>query len=347
MRRALLVIATLMAVIVSTRSSSAQNLTFSLLERYLESAREQAGIPGMSAAVVRDGSIAWERGFGRQDVEAGLAATPDTVYLIGELSQIFGATLLMKECYDESSLEIGDRVVRWASDYPESSTTIGDLLSHTAPEGGYRYAPGRFAALTRVIEQCASAAYPRLLAEELFARASMSTSAPGSANTPTAQPSLSSTSLQQLNESLRSLARPYRHAADRPVRSDVPSTVADAASGAMASVRDLARFDSALDRGSLLSSSAIAQLWTQARSGNAALPTGHGWFVQNYSGETVVWQFGQHRDAYSSLILKLPNRRLTFLLLANSDGLTAPFSLDKGDINTSVFARIFLRLFVS
>ena len=39
------------------------------------------------------------------------------------------------------------------------------------------------------------------------------------------------------------------------------------------------------------------------------LPTGLGWFVQRYNGETVVWHFGLTPNGYSSLILKIPAKR--------------------------------------
>ena len=68
--------------------------------------------------------------------------------------------------------------------------------------------------------------------------------------------------------------------------------------------------------------------------------------MQYYNGEKLVWHFGNVPDAYSSLILKVPSRRLTLILLANSDGLSAPFSLHQGDVTSSLFARTFLRLFL-
>ena len=46
-------------------------------------------------------------------------------------------------------------------------------------------------------------------------------------------------------------------------------------------------------------------------AGRSQLPAGLGWFVQSYNGIPVVWQFGVVKNAYSSLILKLPNRGLT------------------------------------
>ena len=46
------------------------------------------------------------------------------------------------------------------------------------------------------------------------------------------------------------------------------------------------------------------------------------------------------------MIVKVPSRGLTLILLANSDGLSEPFALPNGDVNASVFAKAFLRLFV-
>jgi hypothetical protein len=80
--------------------------------------------------------------------------------------------------------------------------------------------------------------------------------------------------------------------------------------------------------------------------GGANVPTGLGWFVQSYNGRDLVWQFGNLPNAYSSLILKVPERRITLILLANSDGLSAPFALEQGDVTASLYARLFLRVFL-
>jgi hypothetical protein len=88
-------------------------------------------------------------------------------------------------------------------------------------------------------------------------------------------------------------------------------------------------------------------MWAPAGAVNGArIPTGLGWFIQTYNNERLVWHFGLSQDAFSSLILKVPGRRLTLILLANSDGLSAPFALGQGDVTTSLFARTFLRVFV-
>jgi hypothetical protein len=66
--------------------------------------------------------------------------------------------------------------------------------------------------------------------------------------------------------------------------------------------------------------------------------------VQTYRGERVVWTFGIVSGAYSSLIIKVPARNVTLILLANSDGLVAPYDLAQGVLTRSVFANLFLRL---
>jgi CubicO group peptidase (beta-lactamase class C family) len=119
-----------------------------------------------------------------------------------------------------------------------------------------------------------------------------------------------------------------------------------ASAGIVSTVRDLARFDAALDSGLLLREETLAAAWTNAvGQDRLPMPTGLGWFVQKYNGETIVWQYGQTTNAYSSLMLKIPAKRLTLILLANSDGLSSYFDLASGDVTKSLFAVLFLRLF--
>ena len=131
----------------------------------------------------------------------------------------------------------------------------------------------------------------------------------------------------------------------RATRTDLPPGRANAATGLVSTARDLAKFDAGLRYNILLQPETQLKMWTPVGPG---FPTGLGWFVQTYNGIPVLWQFGVVPDAFSSLILKLPTRGLTLILLANSDGLNPPLqALEKtGDVNASVFARIFLRVYV-
>jgi CubicO group peptidase (beta-lactamase class C family) len=129
---------------------------------------------------------------------------------------------------------------------------------------------------------------------------------------------------------------------------EIPAETLTAATGMVSTVRDLARLDAALEAGTdpMLRQETRLAAWTNnVGRDRLPLPTGLGWFVQRYNGELVVWQFGQITNGYSSLMVKLPARRLTLILLANSDGLTASFDLQSGDVLKSLFAVLFLRLF--
>jgi CubicO group peptidase (beta-lactamase class C family) len=339
----------LISVAVFEQPGSAQSLTYELFARTLESLRNEAGIPAISAVIVQDGKIAWSSGRGFQDVEGNVAARPDTPYVIGSLAQTLGSTLLLRKCVDQSYLETTDRVVRWTPSYPETETTVGELLSHTAPDKTFHYAPSRLSALTGVIQECAGAKYPQLLGQELFDLLAMINSVPGQTLiTPTTDDvaMFEPGRLVRYTDILRRIAIPYRLVNRRPVRNaDVTPTQIDFAQGVVSSALDLAQFDLAFDSGFLAPATRVHAL-SQAFADGKPLRTGLGWFVQGYNGEPIAWQFGVVENAYSSLIVKVPNRRLTLILLANSDGLTAPFALEAGDVTTSIFARTFLQAFL-
>lgn len=340
----------LVGIAVSGQPASAQSLSFLQFDRLLEAIRVEAGIPGLSAAIVENGVIVWEFGKGKQDVEGNVAATPATPYQIGQLSQAFGSTVLLRKCMDQSYAELTDRVRRWTPQYPEPATTLGELLSHTAPGGGYRYAPERFAALTGVAEECGDKRYGQMLAEEVFELAGMLDSVPGqSFLTPSSDETLAfgAPRISRYANTLRNIAVPYRVVSRRAQRNpDYQAPTFDASDGIVTTVRDLARFDTAIDAGVLLDEMTRTMAWQPATSGLTTLPTGLGWFVQGYNGQPVIWQFGRIEGAYSSLIVKVPNRHLTFIALANSDGLSAPYALDAGDVTNSLFAKLFLKTFV-
>lgn len=348
MRTAKALLVALLALAALGPSTEAQSsLPISLFERYVEALRLQAGIPGMSAAIVQSGRLVWDRGFGYQDVDGQVAAAADTPYPILDVSQTLASTVLLQQCLDLRYLELTDRVRRWDSQYPEDNTTVAQLLSHAAPSGGFKYDASRFAALTSVVEQCTSDHYPRLLALEILERLGMSQSVPGADLGDGSSPNrrwFSSSVLDRYSSVLRRQAVPYAvDSRGRPTRSEVPRGTLSASTGVVSTVRDLARFDAALDDGVLLESGTLSRAWEPAGS----MPTGLGWFVQRHNGERLVWHFGLARDAYSSLVIKVPGRGLTLILLANSDGLAGPpYNLSDGNVSSNLFASLFLRLFV-
>ena len=337
----------LLVSLVFGQQPLAQGLTFAIFERYVDALRQQAGIPGLALAIVRDGQLVddWMRGYGVANVTGAVAVNPDTPFAVADISQTIAATLVLRYCIDRGEAELDDQVRRWSPDFPELSTTFAQLLSHNRADG-YHFERGRYRYLTAAAAECGDRPYPRLVYDDIMTGLAMTYAVPGG------DVRVSGSDLRfmfpipiirEFAERLDRMAVPYRVDSSRratPFDYKVPTL--DASNGFVASVRDIASFEAALDGDSLLSSR-IRDLAWQPRFGG---PMGYGWFVQQVSGRKVVWHFGLEPNAFSSLVIKVPAEGLTLILLANSDGLTGPFrrDLESGDIRVSPFAKIFLSL---
>jgi CubicO group peptidase (beta-lactamase class C family) len=324
-----------------------------VLDAYLESLRQQAGIPGMSAAIVHDGTIIWERGYGFENVASRVRATPDTPYLSGDLSATLAAALVL-QCAEQRKIELNEPVSKYGVEGDAAGATARQLLSHTfraTVDVPFTYAPDLYASLTRVVEFCADQPYRKAVTARLLERLAMFDSVPGldmrrPVGTENADDWFDNGDYDRYRRVLDRLAVPYKvDSRGRAERTELTPTGMNAAGGLVTTVRDLAKFDKDLESELLLRSETRDLAWTPVVNGYGVVtPTGLGWFVQNYRGEQVVWHFGVVPNAYSSLIIKLPARHLTYILLANSDRLSSPFKLEAGDVTSSVFAAVFLRL---
>jgi CubicO group peptidase (beta-lactamase class C family) len=339
--------ALLVSIAVAPHASAQQDLTFSLFERYLDALRVQGKIPGMSATIIQNERVMWEKGLGLSDVEHSIAARPDTPYHVSGLTEALSSALLIEQCVETGHQGLDDRIQQRVPAFSDSNATMRDLLSHRSSSGSFKYDPSRYAALTPLAEACVGKGTPfrQAIWEKILNRFGMRDSVPAQ-NVDDASADdrvqFSSSDLDKFGDVLKRLALPYRVSGGSvTVNTSVAKSV-DTATGAISTVRDLARFDSALDGAAILHRESMATMW----SNQSGMPTGLGWFVQSYNGRTIYWQFGNIPGAYSSLILKVPSQRLTLILLANSDGLSEPFPLQNGDVNASLFARTFLRLFV-
>jgi CubicO group peptidase (beta-lactamase class C family) len=325
-----------------------------VLDAYLEALRVQLGIPGLSAAVLHDGRIAWEKGYGFQNVATRVRATPDTPYLIGDMSGTLAAVLLLQCMIEHRRLGVDEPVRTYGVQTSEPDVTIRQLLSHTFAEGPnepFVYSAERYAQLTAVTEWCVPQPYRKTVAHRLVNRLAMQDSSPG---TDWLDPALvwpedvwDRAEVERYRRNLGRMAVPYRvDARGRAEPTVLPRTGISASQGFVSTVRDLAALDAALDTTVLLGEDTRELAWMPAigRRGTP-VPMGLGWFVQQHRADRVVWHFGHVPNAYSSLIIKLPAKKITFILLANSDGLSAPYQLQNGDVTRSHFATVFLRLF--
>ncbi len=91
------------------------------------------GSPGCALAVVKDGRIAYEKGYGLASVEHGVPITPKTVFDIGSTSkQITAASILL--LVQDGKLSLDDDVHKHVPELPDYGVpvTIRHLLHHTS-----------------------------------------------------------------------------------------------------------------------------------------------------------------------------------------------------------------------
>jgi len=347
-RRLLLTtIAALLSLTVIVRA--ADDLVLARFSDYLDALRVQAGIPGLSAAIVGATDVLWEHPYGFQDVERNIAARLDTPYHIDGLTQTVVASLLLR-CANGGWISLDDRVGTYAPSSADASATLRQLLTHTSVGANglvFSYRPERLDPLASAVAACTDSSFAYGVAG-LFDRMAMTDSVPGvdAVRAPLAL-QFGPAVVDRYSRSLARLATPYAvdgkgHATPGAF---APATLTPGA-GAVSTVRDIEQFDLAEKRGVLVPTDTLAAAWTPpVDASGQRLPHGIGWFLQTYNGEPVVWQFGVGDNASSSMTLLLPKRNLTLILLANSQGSSRPFSLAAGDVTVSPFAKLFLGLF--
>jgi CubicO group peptidase (beta-lactamase class C family) len=116
--------------------------------------------------------------------------------------------------------------------------------------------------------------------------------------------------------------------------------------GLISTVLDMAKYDVAIDQNKFLTKETQQLAFTPTISTKGKpLPYGLGWFTQNYKGTKLLWHYG-YWTGNSSFILKVPERNITFIIMANSDNLSRPTDLGAGDALTSPVGMAFLKTFV-
>ena len=317
---------------------------------YLEALRTQARIPGLAVAMVGPDAVNWERVFGLQDLERNIAVRIDTPFELDDTTQAIVAAVALR-CASDGLLSLDDPVGKFAPSSPDAGATLRQLMTHTTAGAGgltFSHQPERLGPIAAAIARCTDSTFRSAMAG-LLDKMAMIDSVPGSDVVSLIPPAegFTASTLERYSGLLARLATPY--ALDghrRPTPSSYVAPTLTPASGLIASVRDLEQFDLALKKGELRPEW-LALAWTPPTGANGEpLPHAYGWFVQPYNGELIVWQFGVSDNASSSMIIRVPRRGVTLILLANSSGLARPFSLAAGDITVSPFARLFLSIFV-
>jgi len=218
--------------------------------------------------------------------------------------------------------------------------TVRHHLTHTSqgiPGEKYQYNGLLYAFLTFVVEAASGENFKEQLVKKIIEPLGMTRTFPGNSD---------DTNIQILKD----CAKPYQvNKEENPVLSNFDYTEGAiyASAGMISTILDLAKFDIAMNLNLLVSEESKEKMFTATiASSGQPLPYGLGWFIQTYKGIKLIWHYGDEPGAYSSLILKIPEKETTLILLANSDGASASFDLGEGNVLNSPFAVEFINLFI-
>jgi CubicO group peptidase (beta-lactamase class C family) len=120
----------------------AQQVDIAALDAYFAKAQQEWPVPGFSIAIVKDGEIVFERGYGVREVGAEELVDEHTLYAIASNSKAFTSAALA-QLVDAGQLSWDDRVLdrlpwfRLYDDYVTQEMRIRDLLSHRSGLGTY------------------------------------------------------------------------------------------------------------------------------------------------------------------------------------------------------------------
>lgn len=297
--------------------------------------------PGASVLVIRDGRVAYIRGYGLANVESREPVGPETDFRLASLSKQFTATAIMLLVAD-GRLRYDDDVTTLVDGMPSFArgVTVRNLLNHTsglpdyedfvpdtqtvqvhdrdvpaliahasamkfAPGSRYAYSNTGYCLLALVVERASGQRFADFMRKRIFAPLGMTGSLAfedGRAAVP---------------------HRAYGYAV-RPsgIRlTDQSSTSATLGDGGIyTSVADLVKWDRALEAHTLVGADAQRLAWTPPSLPDGA-PTeyGFGWFVDRARGTMRLWHYGESRG-FTNVILRYPERRLTVVILTNRSG---------------------------
>jgi len=310
----------------------------------LEGIRSALYIPGMSAAVAKSGQVVWAKGFGYADLENHVPMDPNIPFHLASLTKPFASVLIM-QLVEAGMLDLEEPISTFGIDLGSPYTIrVIHLLTHTSegePGSYYSYNGDRFGRLDSVIQGVSGVNFCELLVQKIIDPLQLEHTAPN----PKSSANCMLTTQSERDAFEQEMPIGYTSNGER--RMTYPSYFGTAA-GLVASVLDMAEFSLALDKNMFFSQETKELMFTPMVSNSGeTLPYGLGWFIHWENNLKIIWHYG-YWTAISCLIIKVPAKDVTFVLMANNDMLSrASYGIGSdSDVTRSVAAKEFLNGFV-
>jgi CubicO group peptidase (beta-lactamase class C family) len=308
-------------------------------ETRLDDLRKQSNIPGMVAGIAREGQVIWIRNYGYENIAQQKPVTNATIFHLASLTKTFASTVVI-QLVEENKIDLNAPVADYGISLSESGTVrVIHLLTHTSegvPGSHYKYNGDRYSLLSTVIQSAVVGTFHQLAAERIMRPLGLQNTAPSDMQLATLD-GIDTIRLKQ------NTAQGYGSNGIQTV--DYPKGFSTAA-GLISNIDDMLKYAAAFDGNVLLTDDLKAKVFSPMISNDGkTLPYGLGWFIQQMEGIKITWHYG-YWIGMSSLIIRVPEKKLSFVLMANSDMLSAPYPLGNGDIWVSPYAKEFLKSFV-
>ena len=314
-------------------------VSISEFETRLDGLRNQSNIPGMVAGIIKDGNTIWIKAYGSADIQRNIPVTSNTIFHLASLTKTFASTVIA-QLISENKISLNDPVADYGVNLAERDTVrVIHLLTHTSegiPGTNYKYNGDRFSLLSNVIQSATGETFHKLAKERIMQPLGLLYTAPRDMVL-AAEDGFDTAGLRQ------NTAQGYNSNGNQMVA--YPQGFSTAA-GLISNINDMLQYAAAYDGNVLLTEDLKAKVFSPMISNSGkTLPYGLGWFIQQREGIKITWHYG-YWVGMSSLIIRIPEKKLSFVLMANSDMLSAPYPLGNGDIWVSPYAKEFLKSFV-
>jgi CubicO group peptidase (beta-lactamase class C family) len=301
--------------------------------------------PGCSLAVMRNGQILYQRGYGSANLEYGIPNTPQTIFHVASVSKQFTtfALLLLEQ---EGKLKLDDDIHQYLPKTPDfgQTITLRHLIHHTSglrdqwellmyagwrmddvitttdildlfyhqrelnftPGDRYTYCNLAYTLMAVIVEKVSGQPFPQFCQERIFKPLGMN----------------STHFHEDLYQLVPNRAYSYSNAGENAFKNEVLSFATVGATSLFTTVQDLARWDE--------------NFYTGAVGGKHVLDQMRERFVLN-NGETIKYAGGLLIDQYRGLrieehsgsdagfrshLLRFPDQHLSVAILCNLGGMT-------------------------
>jgi CubicO group peptidase (beta-lactamase class C family) len=272
-----------LALTLLATSLHGQTTGFAAFDTRLQELMKEHRLPGLAAGIVKDGRLAWAKGYGFADQDREIAVTPDTPFWIASVTKTF-IGLLFLQLEADSKVNLNDRI----NDVPEwddfcswlstsgivfgkdlrcnAPITIDRILHHTSngePGTKFVYNPILYSRLSRYIEhkfghsvrevEGRQNTMAKLVEDRILAPAGM-------------RRTLSSQWQREKCDVFFDMAQGMELDKDGYVKVHLrPERELAGGAGIVSTVEDLAKYDIALDTGKLASEAVMKKLFTPAK----------------------------------------------------------------------------------